>query len=261
MGSANSNLNQSSEVGTLNWNDVNSENIISSKKLDDDIEEINLEIDTLSNSENSIEDLDNIFQKIGDEISKSEEKNIESLNNDKQDGSSPFISTELYNKIMKGGFDNETSPFLSSEAYNKIIKGGKLEDLSSSSSSSSISNFDEKSSTSSSDLLKALSQISVSSSDYPNKNNKNKKYINVSETNYNSKKVKKESQYGSSYSSEKINGYGFSESSSSMNKDSQKYFIGGDSSETPYKINSSSIQSSDINMVSVDSINGRRFLN
>ena len=261
MGSANSNLNQSSEVGTLNWNDVNSENIISSKKLDDDIEEINLEIDTLSNSENSIEDLDNIFQKIGDEISKSEEKNIESLNNDKQDGSSPFISTELYNKIMKGGEDNETSPFLSSEAYKKIIKGGKLEDLSSTSSSSSMSDDDEKSSTSSSSLLKALSAISVSSSDYPNKNNKNKKYINVSETNYNSKKVKKETQYGSSNSSEKINGYGFSESSSPMNKDSQKYYIGGDSSETPYKINSSSIQSSDINMVSVDSINGRRFLN
>ena len=33
------------------------------------------------------------------------------------------------------------------------------------------------------------------------------------------------------------------------------------SSETSYKINSESIKSSDINLVSVDSVNGRRFLN
>ena len=251
MGSANSNLTQSSEVGTLNWKNDNSENDLKkefkTKKLDNGLEEIEIDINSLSDSQNSYQELNNVFEKIGEEISKSEsEKN--------QDDSSPFISTELYKKIISGGGDEDTSsPFISSQTYNKILKGGlKLDDLSSSSSSSSMS--DDKS-TSSSLLLKALSEISITSSDYENYDKK-KDFKKNHQMNYYSKKKTK--QYGSSTSSKEVKGYNFSETSDINSNDNN--YIGGNSSETPYNINSSSIKTSDINMVSVDSVNGRRFI-
>ena len=60
MGAVNSNLTQSSEVGTLNWNNISeSEKVkeskdFSVKKLDNGIEEIELDINSLSNSQSSI---------------------------------------------------------------------------------------------------------------------------------------------------------------------------------------------------------------
>ena len=52
--------------------------------------------------------------------------------------------------------------------------------------------------------------------------------------------------------------YNFSETSSEFKN---KNYVGGDSSDTsPLKIDSDSINTSDVNVVSVDSVNGRRFL-
>ena len=82
--------------------------------------------------------------------------------------------------------------------------------------------------------------------------------LNIIQTNM---KKKNEPPYGSSTSSVELKGYGFSDTSSEMPNDSNKYFVGGNSTETPYNVNSSSIATSDINLVSVDSVNGRRFIN
>ena len=87
MGNANSNLTQSSEAGTLNWNDVNTEknNGINISKLENGMEEIDLEINPLSDTENSLAD---VFEKLATiEKTASEEE--------QHGGSSPFISTEL----------------------------------------------------------------------------------------------------------------------------------------------------------------------
>tara|TARA_Y100000991_G_C21946055_1_gene337498 strand:- start:638 stop:1441 length:804 start_codon:yes stop_codon:yes gene_type:complete len=265
MGAANSNLTQSSEAGTLNWDDVKTEqpnisnnNGISIKKLDNGMEEIDIEINPLSDSENSIADISNVFQKL-EEVARSDEEN----ENEDNQGSSPFISTELYKKIMQGGENDSSSPFISTEVYKKIMKGG-AKDLDDS-SSSSMSDSNSESSTSSSELLRALSEITVSSSDDPRKNqhkNKFKKHHN-NESKYHSHKHEKHNEpaYGSSTSSVELKGYGFSETSSEMPQDSNNYFVGGNSTETPYNVNSSSIATSDINLVSVDSVNGRRFIN
>merc|ERR1712146_40211 len=178
-GAANSNLNQSSEAGTLNWDDVkteqkNNNNGISIKKLANGMEEIDIEINPLSDSENSIADISNVFQKLEEVASSDEDEN-----NEEEQGSSPFISTELYKKIMQGGENDSSSPFISTEVYKKIMKGG-AKDLDDS-SSSSMSDSNSESSTSSSELLRALSEITVSSSDDPRKNqhkNKFKKHHN-----------------------------------------------------------------------------------
>ena len=164
---------------------------------------------------------------------------------------------------MQGGQNDSSSPFISTEVYKQIMKGG-AKDLDDS-SSSSMSDSHSESSTSSSELLRALSEITVSSSDYPRKNqhkNKFKKHHN-NETKYHSHKHEKKNEpaYGSSTSSIELKGYGFSETSSDMPNDSNRYFVGGNSTETPYNVNSSSIATSDINLVSVDSVNGRRFIN
>ena len=64
------------------------------------MEEIDIEINPLSDSENSIADISNVFQKLAQVASNDDE------NNEDDQGSSPFISTELYKKIMQGG-ENE----------------------------------------------------------------------------------------------------------------------------------------------------------
>jgi hypothetical protein len=148
------------------------------------------------------------------------------------------------------------------------MKGGaKNLDDDSSSSSMSDSNSSE-SSTSSSELMRALSEITVSSTDHPRKPQQKhqfQKHNNNNHTKYHASKHEKndEPAYGSSTSSVELKGYGFSETSSEMptNEQSEKYFVGGNSTETPYNVNSSSIATSDINLISVDSVNGRRFIN
>lgn len=233
MGSNASKLNvdvESSEVGTLNW-DKSEEN--------NGLQEIDLKIKPLSESENSISQLSEVFQKMQKEISSEEMK---------LDDSSPFISTELYKRIIGGNNSSDPqSPLISTSSFiNKFnLEGGGGHSLSSSSSSSS-SFSDSEESTSSSEILKALSEISVSSSDYPDI--KKKEYKSYDNDN--------KSKYHSSSSSPPLKGYNFSETSSMMSN-----YKGGNTSETSYKLDSDSIRTSDINLVSVDSVNGRRFLN
>lgn len=246
MGSNTSKLNsESSEVGTLNWNKSEEnnkylkKNVFSSKNLDNGLQEIDLEIKPFTDTENSINEISDVFKKIHNEISKSEEMKL--------DDSSPFISTELYKRIIGGENSSDPkSPLISTSSFiNKFnLEGGGGHNFSSSSSSSSSFSDSEKS-TSSSEILKALSDIEVSSSDYPLTKQKKKEF----------KKYHK-SNYHSSSSSPPLKGYNFSETSSMMSN-----YKGGNTSETSYKLDSDSIRTSDINLVSVDSVNGRRFLN
>jgi hypothetical protein len=134
-----------------------------------------------------------------------------------------------------------SSPFVSTEVYKKMMEGGDKKQTFDDSSSSSDSNSE----TSSTDTDK-LSEI-LSLSDYK-------------------KDDKKKNQTGSS-----IEAYGFSNTSSSI---SQKFKINSNTStiNSSFSPKSSSINTSDINLVSIDknsseinhvsanSVNGKRFL-
>lgn len=134
-----------------------------------------------------------------------------------------------------------SSPFVSTEVYKKMMEGGDKKQMFDDSSSSSDSNSE----TSSTDTDK-LSEI-LSLSDYK-------------------KDDKKKNQTGSS-----IEAYGFSNTSSSI---SQKFQINSNTStiNSSFSPKSSSINTSDINLVSIDknsseinhvsanSVNGKRFL-
>jgi hypothetical protein len=249
MGANSSNLNQSSEIQSIDWENANTEKYdgIRINKRPDGIEEIDLDINfSDTDSESSIVD---VFEKL-DKVIKNDE-NVD-------DGSSPFISTELYKKIMEGGNDDTSSPFISSEVYKKIMSGGKTfdEEL-----DDSFKTFDEEmdevrddedEDDSDDKLMAELSNMSLTSSEFP-RGKKN----NFSETS--SYAPKRKIIANTSESSVPAKGYGFSDTSSEINSN-KEYFVGGQSSDTPYQIESSSINTSDINLVSVDSVNGRRFL-
>jgi len=244
MGANTSNLNQTSEAASVNWENAQTDgynNGVRITKRPDGMEEIDLDIDfSASDSEKSITE---VFQKLDKVIKTSENQ---------EGGSSPFISTELYKKIMEGGNDSTSSPFISTEIYKKIMNGGKNKDILDESSSSSESNDDSsESSSSSSDIMRALSEVSLTSSDYP----KNK---NVESKGRKSKGRKSKGRADTS--SAAPGGYGFSDTSSEVLNTDKEYFVGGQSTDTPYNVESSSINTSDINLVSVDSVNGRRYL-
>ncbi len=244
MGANTSNLNQTSEAASVNWENAQTDgynNGVRITKRPDGMEEIDLDIDfSASDSEKSITE---VFQKL-DKVIKSSEN--------QEGGSSPFISTELYKKIMEGGNDSTSSPFISTEIYKKIMNGGKNKDILDDTSSSSESNDDSsESSSSSSDIMRALSEVSLTSSDYP----KNK---NVESKGRKSKGRKSKGRADTS--SAAPGGYGFSDTSSEVLNTDKEYFVGGQSTDTPYNVESSSINTSDINLVSVDSVNGRRYL-
>ena len=250
MGQAQSNNNYSSEVDTLNWSDVNTEGMTEGYKVKKDkngIEIIDIDFD-LANSESESETLDNVFQKLHD-ITSAEKNNVDNNPNPNpiSSDSSPFISTEMYKKIMSGGDnkDNNSSPFVNTEVYNNIMNGGHLDDDSSSDSDNSSS------STSSSELMKALSEISLTSEDKPKSNKKHHK-----------KHSKGGLSTSSAISEMNSKAYGFSNTSSEMIKTSENnyYINNATTTDTPYKMDSSSINTSDINLVSVDSRNGRRFI-
>jgi len=242
MGANTSNLNQTSEAASVNWENAQTDgynNGVRITKRPDGMEEIDLDIDfSASDSEKSITE---VFQKLDKVIKTSENQ---------EGGSSPFISTELYKKIMEGGNDSTSSPFISTEIYKKIMNGGKNKDILDDSSSSSDSN-DDSSESSSSDIMRALSEVSLTSSDYP----KNK---NVESKGRKSKGRKSKGRADTS--SAAPGGYGFSDTSSEVLNTDKEYFVGGQSTDTPYNVESSSINTSDINLVSVDSVNGRRYL-
>jgi len=244
MGVNSSNLNQTSEAESVNWENAQTEgynNGVKITKKQNGFEEIDLDINFAdTDSEKSITE---VFQKL-DKVMKDSET--------QEGGSSPFISTELYKKIMEGGNDESSSPFISTEIYKKIMDGGKKKDILDNSSSSSEDGDDDDSSdssTSSDDILRALSQVSLTSSDYPHNKKKH-------ENKHGNKHENKSPMSATS----PVNGYGFSDTSSEMLKSEKEYFVGGQSTDTPYNVASSSINTSDINLVSVDSVNGRRYL-
>ena len=149
------------------------------------------------------------------------------------DNTSPFISTELYNEIMNKKKDNI-----------EVMQGGYVQTNSSSSSLNFI--YTEDSSSSSS------SKSSSSSTD----------------TNDIEKIVSLTSDYKKSQTGSSIEAYGFSNTSSEI---SQKFVINSDTSISNID-NSSSINTSDINLVTINksdseinhvsanSVNGKRFL-
>ena len=161
-------------------------------------------------------------------------------------------SDESIKEMIPDEDDNESatatsSPFISTELYNKIIGnnqlGGKKNKNIEDSSSSSSSNNSSESTTSTSELGDILSL-----SDY-SKHSKHSK--------------KDHSQTGSS-----IEAYGFSNTSSEL---SQNFVINSDTSVSNINKDSSSINTSDINLVSVEnsdninvvsanSVNGKRFI-
>lgn len=193
------NADSDSEVGTLNWDDIRKE-IKNAPSLKDD----SLQIE----------------------------------DDDQDGGSSPFVSTELFNKIMEGGNDDNTSsPFITTDEFKKIMKGGDIFDELEEEERKEEGDFDEDDEEESSDdeLMAELSQITLTEEDLMER--RPKKYE------------------GKPFQKKK---YNFSETSSEFKN---KNYVGGDSSDTsPLKIDSDSINTSDVNVVSVDSVNGRRFL-
>ena len=182
-------------------------------------------------------------------------KNVESIksnvnvDDDDEGGSSPFISEHLYNKIMDGGNgeDDTSSPFISSEDFKKIMKGGDIfEELENEDDDDDEDKDDEDEESSDDELMAELSQITLTSEEMNEskpKHDKHKfnKHNNKKHKNHNKKR------------------YNFSETSSEF---VNKNYVGGDSdSQTSiYKVDSDSINTSDINIVSVDSVNGRRYI-
>ena len=135
---------------SLGWNNVNTdaftENNIKKTITKDGMEIIELDIDFQNTTES--EQLENVFSQMNNIIQK--EENTES---------SPFISSELYNKIMNGGKDNTSSAFISTEVYKKLMNGGG--DLKSLDSSSSSSSDDSDDSTSDSSEILSLAAITT----------------------------------------------------------------------------------------------------
>ena len=213
------------------------------------LEIIDIDLGDYVNSESEADTLNNVFQQL-ENITKSEE--IE------QAESSPFVSTEMFNKIMNKDTEaidtNSSSPFVNTEKFNKIMEGGAKDDSSSEKDIVDDFFYDEFDSASPETVLREISEIMVSSSDEPPRNS-NKKA--------DKKGDKKKVKYSTSSEGSEIKKYGFSETSSEIIKTSDdNYYINKSegSSETPYKVESSEINTSDINLVSVDSRNGRRFI-
>merc|ERR1711916_225595 len=142
MGAAQSNV--TSDVNSLNWSEFeDSQNIATNKN---DIEIIDIDFTNI-NSESESETINNVFEKL-EQITSNTDKveNVESPEN------SPFISTEMYNKIMnpQQKEDNNSSPFINTEKFNQIMEGGKQDD------SSSSEHDDSDDSTSDSSILRAI---------------------------------------------------------------------------------------------------------
>ena len=210
------------------------------------LEIIDIDLGDFVNSESEADTLNNVFQQL---------ENITKVEDIEQAESSPFVSTEMFNKIMNKDSENvdtnSSSPFVNTEKFNKIMEGGNNDD--SSSEKDIVDEFfhDEFDSASPETVLREISEIMVSSSDEPPKksNKKGDKKKNV--------------KYSTSSEGSEIKKYGFSETSSEIIKTSDdNYYINKSegSSETPYNVESSEINTSDINLVSVDSRNGRRFI-
>lgn len=176
---------------------------------------------------------------------------------EKQEGldnnSSPFISTEMYNNIMKNSEQkqNTDSPFVSKDEYQQLMKGGH---------NNSSSSFGS---------VKSISISSASEPKVQTAGDSSSTMVNLSDFSSSSRKISSESSTqnvensntGSEYN---IKMYGFSDTSSEVIKTSENnYVTHSNSSNTPYKVNSSSVNTSDIELVSVDDVSvreGQRYL-
>ena len=172
----------------------------SSKTNQDDFEEINIDfnLDTDS-SENSISE---IFTKLEDKVKEHEQEQVAN------DNTSPFISTELYNKIMNNDSEFiDSSPFIKTDEYKQILndemvggdirmKKGKLVDSDEDMPDSNNLLDDDDDTSSSSDLLAELSNITLSSSEYNESNKKIEKTKFKKETNLYGYKKQPKDPYG-----------------------------------------------------------------
>ena len=170
---------------------------------------------------------------------------------DLDNNSSPFISTEMYNNIMKNSEQNTDSPFVSKNEYEQLMKGGHND------SSSSFRS------------VKSISISSVSDPNVQTAGDSSSTIVNLSDFSSSPRKVTSESstqnvENSNSGSEYNIKMYGFSDTSSEVIKTSENnYVTHSNSSNTPYKVNSSSVNTSDIELVSVDDVSvreGQRFL-
>ena len=221
------------------------------------IEIIDIDLPDFENTESESDTINNVFEKL--EKITNPKNNVNNSNEQIVSAeSSPFISTEMYNKIMnvQTNADSNSSPFVNTEKFNEIMKGGFEDD-----SSSSESN-DSDDSTSDSEILRSLSDIYISS-EMMSKSKHDHKEKHHKEKHHKEKHHKKKSiSSTSSHMSDVKKTYGFSETSSEVIKTSENnyYINNATTSDTPYKVESSEINTSDINLVSVDSRNGRRFI-
>ena len=220
------------------------------------IEIIDIDLPDFENTESESDTINNVFEKL--EKITNPKNNVNNSNEQIVSAeSSPFISTEMYNKIMnvQTNADSNSSPFVNTEKFNEIMKGGFKDDSSSSESD------DSDDSTSDSEILRSLSDIYISS-EMMSKSKHDHKEKHHKEKHHKQKHHKKSISSTSSHMSDVKKTYGFSETSSEVIKTSENnyYINNATTSDTPYKVESSEINTSDINLVSVDSRNGRRFI-
>ena len=152
---------------------------------------------------------------------------------------------------------NTDSPFLSKDNFNKILQGGgnKLNSISisdSNTSSFNLSNSDSLSSTSKNNSENSnTSSFNPSNSDIFSSTSKNNSENVNSTSENNSENINSTSEYN-------VKMYNFSNTSSEMIKTSEDNYYKANkannvNSESSYNIDSSSINTSDINLVSIDS--------
>lgn len=188
--------------------------------------------------------------------------------NNQQLDSSPFISSNMYNEIMKDT-NSSDSPFISKDEYDEIMKGGhklssdsSFENVKSVSVSSGYSpqsnNINNSSSSPQNDLV--VSPKSSSLSEMKNKlsissimSGSESSLISPFDNLSSSSTQKVISDSASEYN---IKMYGFSDTSSEVIKTSENNYINSSSpsSTTPYKVDSSSVNTSDIKLISVDDV-------
>ena len=249
MGAAQSNI--SSDVDSLNWSETQTNGNEAKTINKNGLEIIDLDLPDLQNTESETESIADVFEKL-EKITNKQNGNNNVNENILSAESSPFISTEMYNKIMnvQTNADNNSSPFINTDKYNQIMEGGFKDDSSSSESD------DSDDSTSDSEILRALSDIYLTSDMMPKAKETKGKHTKSKHHKH------KKSLSTSSNMSDVKKTYGFSDTSSEMIKTSENnyYINNATTSDTPYKVESSEINTSDINLVSVDSRNGRRFI-
>ena len=186
------------------------------------------------------------------------------------DETSPFISPQMYNDIMRDSQASSDSPFISQNEYDRLMKGGhqlesssmgSVQSISISSGSASSSPVSDLLSTAkpkhlvpaSSPISSLISNSPVSDPMYPYKSESISSMSSTPVNRFSSPSTENveenvDSASGSEYN---IKMYGFSDTSSEVIKTSENNYIAPNSSDTPYQVGSSSVATEDIQLVSV----------